>query len=91
MLKSEEIRAHLEKLQAKFEVTEADRDNWYDELARVQERFDDAEALMEEIEEEIYDLEDELEEALAEEAAGDQEELDRYHASKDKRQEDLDL
>ena len=91
MLKSEEILAHLEKLQAKFEVAEADRDYWYDELARVQERFYDAEALMEEIEEDIYDLEDELQEALAKEAAGDQEELDRYHASKDKRQEDLDL
>jgi chromosome segregation ATPase len=91
MLKSEEIRAHLEKLQAKFEITEADRDNWYDELARVQERFDDAEALMEEIEEEIYDLEEELEEALAEETASDPEEFERWHAFRDKRQEDLDL
>ena len=91
MLKSEEIRVHLEKLQAKFEVAEVDRDNWYDELERVQERIDDVEGLMEEIQEEIYDLEDELEEALAEEEATNPEELDRYYASKDKRQEDIDL
>jgi chromosome segregation ATPase len=91
MLKSEEIRGHIEKLQARLEVAEVDRDGWFEELETAQARFDEAEELMEEIEEEIYDLEEELEEAIREEEASDAEELDRYHASRDKRQEDLDL
>ena len=91
MLKSEQIKVKLESLEKVFDAAEKDCQYWYDTLEETQKKYDAAEGRMQELEEEIYDLEEELEEALAEEAADDQEELDRYHASKDKRQEDLDL
>ena len=90
-MKSEELKERLERLQKEFKDAEYTRDYCYDELEHAQDSFDNAEDAVERLEEEMEDLEEELEEALAEEAAGDPEELERYYAARDKRQEDLDL
>lgn len=90
-MKSEEIRAQLRILEEKFKRAEAERDYWYDQEEEAQKRLAQAEDYVEGLEEEIYDLEEELEELLREEEAGDQAELERYYAARDKRQEDLDL
>jgi peptidoglycan hydrolase CwlO-like protein len=91
MLKSEQIKDKLESLEKAFYEAEKDCQYWYDTLEETQKKYDSAEGRVEELQEEIYDLEEELEEAIREEEATDPAELDRYHASKDKRQEDLDL
>lgn len=91
MLKSEQIKKKLESLEAEFDIAEKDCQYWYDTLEETQNRYDAAEKRVENIQEDIYDLEEELAEAIREEEATDPAELERYHASKDKRQEDLDL
>ena len=91
MLKSEQIKDKLENLEKAFDAAEKDCQYWYDTLEETQKRYDTAEGRVQELEEEIYDLEEELEEAIREEEATDPAELERYHASQDKRQEDLDL
>jgi predicted nucleic acid-binding Zn-ribbon protein len=90
MLKSEQIKDKLESLEKVFDAAEKDCQYWYDTLEETQKRYDAAEGRVEDIQEEIYDLEEELVEAIREEAT-DPAELERYHASQDKRQEDLDL
>lgn len=90
-MKSEELKERLERLQKELKDAEYTRDYCYDDLERAQDAFDNAEDAAERLGEEIYDLEEELEEALAEEAASDPEEFERWHAFRDKRQEDLDL
>ena len=91
MLKSEQIKDKLESLEKVFDAAEKDCQYWYDTLEETQKRYDVAEGRVQELEEEIYDLEEELEEAIREEEATDPAELERYHASKDKRQEDFEL
>ena len=91
MLKSEQIKDKLESLEKVFDAAEKDCQYWYDTLEETQKRYDAAEGRVQELEEEIYDLEEELEEAIREEEATDPAELERYHASKDKRQEDFEL
>ena len=90
-MKSEELKERLKRLQKELKDAEYTRDYCYDELERAQDSFDNAEDAVERLGEEMEDLEDELEEALAEEAAGDPEEFERWHASRDKRQRNLDL
>lgn len=90
-MKSEKLKERLERLQKELEDAEYTRDCCYDDLEHAQDAYDNAEDAAERLGEEIYDLEEELEEALAEEAAGDPEEFERWHAFRDKRQEDLDL
>lgn len=90
-MKSETLKKQLELLQKELKDAEYTRDYCYDDLERAQDAYDNAEDAVERIEEEMDDLEEELEEALAEEEAGDPEEFERWHASRDKRQEDLDL
>ena len=91
MLKSEQIKKKLESLEAEFDIAEKDCDYWYDEVERAQNNFNAAEERVEDIKEDIYDLEEELVEAIREEEATDPAELDRYHASQDNIQEDFDL
>ena len=91
MLKSEQIKDKLESLEKVFDAAEKDCQYWYDTLEETQKKYDAAEGRVQELEEEIYDLEEELEEAIREEEATDPAELERYHASKDKRQEDFEL
>ena len=91
MLKSEQIKDKLESLEKVFDAAEKDCQYWYDTLEETQKRYDVAEGRVQELEEEIYDLEEELEEAIREEEATDPAEIERYHASKDKRQEDFEL
>jgi chromosome segregation ATPase len=90
-MKSEELKERLERLQKELEDAQYTRDCCDEDLEHAQDAFDNAEDAVERLGEEIYDLEDELEEALAEEEAGDEVELERYYAARDKRQEDLDL
>lgn len=91
MLKSEKIAEKLESLEKAFDAAEKDCQYWYDTLEETQKMYDAAEERLEDIKEEIYDLEEELVEAIREEEATDPAELERYHASKDKRQEDFEL
>ena len=91
MLKSEKIAEKLESLEKAFDAAEKDCQYWYDTLEETQKRYDAAEERLEDIKEEIYDLEEELVEAIREEKATDPAELERYHASQDKRQEDFEL